>query len=254
MITFNQKTLEFIHTGLFDCDEQWIHPTITVPTFELILVVNGEVFIREASQNYHLRKGDLLLLDKNVEHGGSKLSNGHTCFYWLHFDCDDIKSFFPQKVVKTDFPLAERFMKEIMHLSHVNKDLAEVELLKFLLELKFKRESKNSVAYEIAEYIRINRDKPLTVCALSSRFGYTPDHLSKLIKKEFNLDAKTLIVKRRLEYVESLLINTDYTAREIALSAGFENENAFLKFFKYHTKTTPSLFKKRCYYTHMNKE
>jgi YesN/AraC family two-component response regulator len=252
MIILNDCKTEFSSIGLFDSDAEWSHPRISVPTYELIFVVSGEVYINEGENHYHLKKGDLLLLDKDVEHYGSKKSYGHTSFYWLHFHCDKIEKFFKKKVFSTDTLLAERKMKELSHLFFSQKELAELNLVKFFLELENVNEYKNPYAFEIAEYVRINQNKPLTVSDLSKRFGFNCDYISRIIKKEFGFDAKTLIVKRRLEFIQSLLINTDYSIKEIAESAGFENENYLVKFFKYHAKTTPSTFRKQYFLLHMN--
>ena len=85
MLTIDQTTLRFSNMGLFDSDVDWIHPTVTIDSFELIYVVAGEIFLREDDTNYHLKKGELLLLDAGKEHGGTQLSHGRTSFYWLHF-------------------------------------------------------------------------------------------------------------------------------------------------------------------------
>ncbi len=252
MIVLNDCQLEFSAIGLFDTDNEWIHPKIAVKTYELIFVVNGEVHITENKTEYHLKKGDMLLLDKNTKHYGNKKSLGHTSFYWLHFYCNNVKKFFNKKVYNLDTISTERTMKELSHMFASKKELAELNFAKFILELEILSDYKNPCAYEIAEFIRINRNKPITVNDLSKRFGYNPDHLSKMLKKEFGLDAKTLIIKKRLEFVQSLLINTDYSLKEISESAGFENQNYFIKFFRYHTGTTPSAYRKKYFLLHMN--
>lgn len=146
MITSDDTTLELSSMGLFDCDGEWIHPTITVPTYELIFVTSGEVHIRDGEIFYSLKKGDILLLDKLVEHGGTKKSFSHVSFYWLHFHSNDIKMLCPKKESVADYPLTERALKEIMHFYHRSKQLAELALFKFFLERKIERENKNPYA------------------------------------------------------------------------------------------------------------
>jgi YesN/AraC family two-component response regulator len=252
MIILNDCKLEFSSIGLFDTDNEWTHPKIAVKTYELIFIINGEVYIAEDKTEYHLKRGDLLLLDKDVEHYGTNTSFGHTSFYWLHFHCNDINKLFKKKVYNIDHLSTERIMKELSHLFASKKELAELALMKFILEIESFNDYKNPYAYEIAEFIRINRNKPLTVNEISKRFGYNPDYISRIIKKEFGVDAKSLIIKQRLEFVQSLLINTDYSLKEITESAGFENQNYFIKFFKYHAGTTPSKFRKKYFLLHMN--
>ena len=78
MITLNDKSLEFSYMGFFTTENEWIHPTTSVKTYELIFVTEGEAHLFEKGKNYSLKKGDLILLDKNTEHGGFKKSFGNT--------------------------------------------------------------------------------------------------------------------------------------------------------------------------------
>ena len=251
MLTIDGINLKFSNMGLFDSETKWIHPTVTVDSFELIYVTAGEVFLREENSEYHLKSGEMLLLEPNREHGGTAFSHGYTSFYWLHFYTDGIglfpipKQFTPSKEIR-------RQLAELMHLQGTNHTLAELALARFLLELNPNLEHGSRRAYEITEFIRINAHRPLTVCDVANRFGYSPDHLSKILKREFGYDTKTVIVKKRLEYIESLLINTDYSIKEIAQQCGFDDENKFVKFFKYHTSLSPSQFRNRYFYVHMN--
>ena len=73
-----------------------------------------------------------------------------------------------------------------------------------------------------------------------------------MYKREYGYDIKSGIIKQRLAYIESLLINTDYSVKEIAAMCGFDDENNFVKFFKYHEHTTPTLFRNKFFYVHMN--
>ena len=252
MINFNHVELEYVNMGLFDSDKAWIHPTVTVDTYELIYVVEGTVAIREGETRYRLGKGDLLLLEPNVEHGGFEESLSRTSFYWLHFRCRGYEALELPKCVAPDEVSALRTMSELMHLQQANRTVAELALARFLLECGKVTEYGNKRLSEIVEYIRANSREQLTVVDVAARYGYSADHLSRMFKKEFGYDAKTAIVKNRLEYIESRLLNSEYSIKEIAAQCGFEDENAFVKFFKYHTKTTPTLFRNKFFHVHLN--
>ena len=253
MISIDGKiNVAFSNMGLFDTEADWIHPTVTINTYELIFVTEGEVKIREKEKNFRFKKGDMLLLEPGLEHGGTEESRGHTAFYWLHFFSDDISALKLPKLCHPSDLNAERIFKEIMHLSKTSTELCELTLLKFLLSLNENKECRNKLAYDLDEYIRINARKQLSVARISKRFGYSADYLSRTYKREFGTDIKTGIIKQRLGYIESQLINTNFTTKEIAAMCGFEDENSFVKFFKYHEKTTPTLFRNKFFYVHMN--
>lgn len=56
MIITNDFKLEYIYSGLFSTDKNWIHPAKTEITYEIIYVISGEVFIEEYGKKYHLQK------------------------------------------------------------------------------------------------------------------------------------------------------------------------------------------------------
>ena len=79
MISIDGKiNVAFSNMGLFDTEADWIHPTVTINTYELIFVTEGEVKIREKEKNFRFKKGDMLLLEPGLEHGGTEESRGHT--------------------------------------------------------------------------------------------------------------------------------------------------------------------------------
>ena len=252
MVTVNNISINYSHMGLFDSDHDWIHPTVTVNSFEVIYVIEGEVHIREGEQHYHLHKGDMLLLEQGVEHGGTQVSHGRTCFYWLHYTCSDPAALAFPKLSVPDPMATLRTLRELIHLQQAFPALCELALARFLLECGRETEYGDKLAYEIAAYIRANARTALTVTDLAEHFGYSADHLSRVMKREFGYDAKTAIVKSRLEYAESCLLNSAYSIKEIAARCGFDDENAFVKFYKYHTGKTPTMFRNQYFHTNIN--
>ena len=244
-------TLHFANIGLFDTDAEWIHPTVTVDSYELIYVLAGEVRIREGERYFCVREGEWLLLEPHVEHGGYEKNTGRTSFYWLHFYTSDVAAWEIAKHAAAPHN-TERALREIMHLWQSDRTLTELTLAKFLLESRTRADCRSKLAYEVREYLRVHACEDLRVGTVAKHFGYSADHLSRVYRREFGQDLKEGIVRQRLAKIESLLINTDYSIKEIADVGGFEDENAFVKFFKYHEKTTPSAYRNRFFGIHMN--
>ena len=178
MITVKNTNLEFVYMGLFESRGEWIHPTVTLDSYELIFVTHGRVNIRDGNNSYILEKGQMLLLDPYVEHGGIETSDEKISFYWLHFHTDNIYAFNFPKLSTPDMIRTERILREIMQYSQKNDiSIAELILARFLLEYQALDERRNRVAHKVSEYIRINSDKNLTVSDLAKHFGYAPDHI-----------------------------------------------------------------------------
>lgn len=253
MISINDNKLSFVHMGLFDRTGEWIHPTVMLDTYELIFVLDGTVELFEGKEKYILKRGQMIVLYPNVEHGGIRKSFGHTSFYWLHFKTDNFDAFALPKMTEPDAIRMGKMFREIMQFHQAgSRTLAEVTLARLLLDRGDGIERKSKIAYEMSEFIRINSYRSVTVEELSSKFGYDRDHISRILKSEFGVNAKTMIVDKRLSYIESLLINTNDTVKEISSKCGFEDENLFLKFFKYHEGKTPTQYRDEFYRVHMN--
>ena len=251
MIKLEQQSLHFGNIGLFTTDAEWIHPTVTVDSYELIFVVAGEVKIFEGEERFCVRPGQMLLLLPDVEHGGYEKNTGHTSFYWLHFYTNEIDAWGIPRLATAPHN-TERNLREIMHFWQTGRTLTELTLAKFLLESRMGTEYKSKLAHEVREYLRIHACVPLRVGEVAQRFGYSADHLSRVYRREFGHDLKEGITKQRLAHIESLLINTDHSIKEIAAMSGFEDENIFVKFFKYHEQITPLMYRNRFFGIHMN--
>lgn len=253
MILRDNTHLHFIHMGLFERTGDWIHPTVTIDSYEIIYVLDGDVHIREGDTAYHLKKGDMLLLSPDVEHGGIHISHGHTSFYWLHYVTDTPKAFAIPKHSTPEARHTERVMIEIMqHQQRGDASMADLLLAQWLLEANRPAERRSKRAHEIAEYIRIHAHHPLSVEEVADRFGYAPDHISRILRQEFGVGAKAMIVEKRLEYIENILLNTNEPVKDVARRCGFEDENIFAKFFKYHEGITPTEFRDGFFRVYMN--
>ena len=50
------------------------------------------------------------------------------------------------------------------------------------------------------------------------------------------------------------MANTDDTLKSLAGQCGFEDENAFVKFFRYHAGLTPTEYRNRFFRVHRNEK
>lgn len=207
---------------------------------------------REGSTEYDLVKGDFIVLSPDIEHVGYEKSTGHTSFFWLHFFSDTTEKISLPKTGKAG-PDAEKTLREINHLAHVDTRLAELSLAAFLIGLSSDFEqSGNKLAHETDEYIRINSDVKLTAAAVAAEFGFSTDYLSRVYRREFGINLKAGICRHRLARAENLLRNTNFGIKEVAELCGFDDENGFVKFFGYHSGVTPTAYRNEFYRIHMN--
>jgi YesN/AraC family two-component response regulator len=66
-----------------DYTKPWKHFNRTINEYILYFVKSGDLYIKEKAKEYHLAKGDLLLLEPDIEHYGFKEASCH--YYYFHF-------------------------------------------------------------------------------------------------------------------------------------------------------------------------
>lgn len=259
MDIFSGLNVKFDYMGRFFSEGKWIHPDRVEKTYEITYVTDGTVYMHdEKTGDMVLDKGNLAIFEPGVRHFGNAESDG-VGFYWLHFRTAECGLPFKQRFFKKiDSP---HLFKEILHYSFLPQRpdyLVNCILLRILAEIQFLAENafenKNRQAEAIYEWVRINADGRLTARKVASHFGFSVDHTSRLMKRYYGLGLKTLINNFTLLKAKEMLVNTEKYIKEIAGEAGFEDDKAFVGFFKYHEGIYPSEFRNRFYGVHMNKK
>lgn len=246
----------FDYAGLFHSQSEWIHPERAEKTYEIIYVTEGEVFIEEAGREYHLSRGNLLLLSPGLSHRGTRITSG-VGFYWVHFHLKGAALPFTARHFQ-GFENAYLF-RELLHYNNLPQiptylvSAILVHILADLCHLSEKALSRYDAKCEkIYEWLRINANATLTVERAAAQLGYSPDHLTRLCKKAYAMGARELINRFVIARAKELLCNTDKYVKEIAGELGFSGDKAFIGFFKYHEGCFPTAFRARFAKTHMN--
>lgn len=255
MLKTDNNYFAYENIGEFHSDDEWIHPIRVIDSYELIFVLSGTVYLFEEDEKYELHTNECILLEKGKQHGGYRVSNGLTSFYWLHFHTDCAMPF--KTFVDADFYDLKYLLKKLLHMSRTpvyNTDALDAASFLIFNELQnltsFK--SGNSFANKVAEYIRMKINKNVSVLSVAKHFGYSPDYISKLFKKIFGVGMKEYISAERMKYAKDLLLTTDLSVKEISAQTGFVNENHFIKFFNYHEGKSPSQFRNMYFNIKMN--
>ena len=255
MNTLVNENFEFVYGGLFRSTEEWIHPRRTEETYEIIYVTKGEVFLLEGERQIHAEKGQMILLYPHLSHVGTRPSRD-VGFYWIHFKA------------KRPLPFEERafdgfedayLFKELLHYCHAPDSpdyLTNAILVRILAGMcqlsSAKLRKYDSSAEKIYEWVRINASAKLSAKDVSTYFGYSPDHLCRICKKNFGVGIRELINTFLLQRSKELLSNTDKYVKEIADDLGFGSDKCFIGYFKYHESCSPLEFRNKYGKIHMN--
>lgn len=257
MIESGSYEFSFRQAGHFITDKEWIHPDIAQATHQIIFVVAGEVHICENGKEYSLKRGDALFLRANKRHYGFKYSTGFTSFYWLHFFLNDFSCFPGFPATLNDFDNFQ-LVKELLHYSAVPEpntfqlDILCANILMQLCNANIKKDTVPKLANDIFAWIRINANAKLSVTDVAAFFNFTPEYMSRITRKYFNVSLKALINNFIVSQAKNLLINSNYSVKEIASILEFSSSNSFIKFFKYHIHKTPMEYKNFYSRTYLN--
>ena len=264
MITLSSPpvSLSYVSSGLFVAHDEWIHADRVIDSWELIYMLNGAVYMRQADVSYTLEKGDLLLLRPGVPHGGVQISPPGVSFYWVHFLVSDAAAMarFPTHMAFADGYRFTPLFKQLLHIAGAPSpypfhaaDLAVGLILAQAAASSADDMPQAALLKDCAEWIRINSDRRITVAMAAERFGYHPDHLSALFQKWRGTPLKQYIDEQRLQYIRNLLLTSNYSIKQLAAYLGWENENQFTHYFKYHEKMSPTQYRSLYVNTHLNK-
>lgn len=249
------KNISFDMCGNFVSKGEWIHPRRTNNTYEIIFVLSGKVYMCEENKNYILEKDDILILSPEKEHFGFR-SSREVSFFWLHFKTD-------AKLLENRFHFSDTaqllsFFRTLLHIrstpfypSGSCEDLTCL-IINEISFLSKKVERSDNAAYMAAEYVTANIRLRLSVSDVACHLGYNPDYLCRLFKSVFGKNLKSYIAEETVKRAKTMLSEPASSPGYVAAKLGFESENLFSKFFKYHEGITPSKYISLCYNTHIN--
>ena len=161
-----------------------------------------------------------------------------------------MENLFSFNTVSEDFDLILKLMKELMQtesgvIGGVKKTaIMNMILSRFLIAPSFsiQRDSPMLAAAE-----RLNTEYPdkISVSSLAKDFGYNPDYFSHVFKETFGVSPQKYVINKRIAAAKHLLLTTDKSVSEIALSCGFSDPLYFTRMFSKETGAAPSVFRKR---------
>lgn len=158
----------------------------------------------------------------------------------------------------------ENEVKEIFNslIRHYNEDpdntdvlISYTHVLATLIESFYKRQFStdiqkyNRIVTEFQQLVQTYYSREVTqiptVQYLADKLNLSPNYLGDIIKHHTERTAIETIHDQIIEKAKELLREDHSNMSQIAYELGFEYPNNFSKFFKNHTKLTPSEFRKR---------
>lgn len=101
----------------------------------------------------------------------------------------------------------------------------------------------NPTVLKVIVYTKLHITEPITLKELSEKFGYTPNYLSKIFKREMGKSYSDFLTEERLRIANTMLKNSDLSISEISKQTGYATTAYFCRVYKKFFGKTPSQFK-----------
>ena len=247
----------YISAGRFTARETWIHPSRCLDSDDVIYVLQGPIRMTVGGRHEELNSGDALALPHGLCHAGDAGSPAGVSFYWVHFRGPEGFRLPFDRLSAVQSAQLDLMWRQLLHIATGDypPEASDYALRLILVELCRRAapaQKGSPTAQQIAEWIRVNSDRPLTVAAAAAHFGYNPDYLARVFKRADPRGLKACIDESRMQTIKQFLLSTDLPLKEIARRCGFEDYACFLKFFSYHESLTPTQFRTAFYRQHTN--
>ncbi|MGO4532726.1 AraC family transcriptional regulator [Paenibacillus sp. 2TAF8] len=252
------KPVEHYLCGKFISEGNWSHMRRSMPVHEIILMLEGEMYITEDDKRYVVHADDILFLKAGRTHYGYRISDAPVSFYWIHYGTAP-GSFgdFPTHSTIQVPSMANQLFKQLLHVSSFSPEEADAAALLLLKEiernLRTDYRPHNAVVDHICKWVDIHLHLNITVSEIAEHFNFNKDYISKMVKREKGIGLKTYILTERMRRAKRLLLNTNASVKEIAAQCGFADYKLFLRTFKQHEDSTPTEYRNHLYSTQLNR-
>lgn len=256
MLTFHQDPNEALSIKFWPSIFSKTH---THDFWEILFLCNGSLVNILNKKSTEMKKYDIVLIKPSDIHKITPSANDFAEYYNLMIRLDYFIDFcdFIHKNLSNDFIKAdnlyttlsaynfERCLK-IISLANTSSDATEKQkyfhiLLSMLLPqfIPLPKEQTNSPVAQTIEIMSNPKHMRLSLKEISQMVGYTPEHLTRLFKKENKNSPSIMFNDFKMQHARTLLLQTDIPIQDIASAIGISSMPHFYQSFKRHYNATP---------------
>lgn len=241
---------------------------------EIYYLISGERNFTINDKVYKISKGDLVIIPSGAMHKTSYYEgNSHERVaimfddvvlenIYKHFGKEYVQSVMESHIVPIPDgrrEYVEELMNRMMYESEGIDDISDYleeayfgELMLFImrcfrggLELdKYKVDVSNEIIQKAAKYIFENSEKNINLDDIAAEYGMSSSYFSKKFKSVMGFGFKEYLVGVRIKNASNLLLTTDKTITDIAISCGFNDSNYFGDAFRKIKGMSPNKYRK----------
>ena len=119
-------------------------------------------------------------------------------------------------------------------------------LMNLLRDMSMKKEDERpNAAAKIMRYVNTHLTEPIYNEVVARDLSYHPNYINRVIKDATGLPFRKYVTEAKLRYATALLLNTNKTVTEIALTLCFHSSSHFTDLFREFYHCTPSEYRKK---------
>lgn len=224
-------------------------------------VVDGEGTFVCNGKTFHIAKGDMFLLPKNVSVKYWADEKSPYMYYWIAFDGNYVSRLLKLCNLSAETPIVhiknksvEKCFVQIFQLLKNRTNYNNVGVLSLIyriFELIIRQLPQKEITYEdtpvvqkVVDVFKTNISNPITLNELYKKVGFGRSYIYVLFKNEYGISPKEYLTQLRMNYAAELLQNTNITIFNVASNVGM-NQAQFIKMFKKAFDCTPTEYRKR---------
>ena len=267
-LELENKSFEELHVvfcGMEECPSNYYYGPSVRTHYLIHYCLSGKGKYHVNGKIYEIGKGDAFLIMPNVITYYQADNDNPWTYVWIRFDGTKAKPYLSRcnldsnnLVIHSDNinELKEIVISMLNHnkLSYSNEFFIQGKLFEFFSYLsksddvpykKEKSKDNNLYVNKAMEYIINNYQNVVNVNEIADYLSLNRSYLTTIFKKALKVSPQKFLLMYRMKKAMELLMNTDYTINQIAISCGYSNQLSFSKAFHKFQGLSPREFRKR---------
>ena len=223
--------------------------------YECVFYLNGRGKITVSNEVNGYFGPTISIVGPNIKH--DETTEEFSKLFIVLFDIDNKKLFNTYNLVKlteeqnelfTDIfnKIQNEYKNRDNNYSKIINSYFEIFLCQFLrITNKFDDHSNyEELIRHVKSYMKENYQRNIDFKAIALSFGYSYDRFRHIFLEETKTSLNQYLLNCRIYAAKQLLLNSDYSIKEIATRCGFKDSAYFIKYFSKKMSITPNKFRK----------
>ena len=221
------------------------HASRIIRTWELILVLKGNLKMFVGTENFQIPPEHCLLLPPGIRHGGNGLYPPDLSFYWIHFlpadkHSEQILEKLPHMFHTGNPARLSEYFQQFLSLQEDAPDDEDGRnlLMELILHEAFRKANENTeprklpaLMQELRKILSLRFREPLSTSQLARELQCNPDYLGRLHRAYFSESITDALNRIRIHHAAELLRTTTLNVAQITDEVGFNDPAYFRRRF-----------------------